>query len=211
MVLYQADVLDWSETMTGDVKAKIHNGLDAGSSYEDIEKSLKQHTMDAIKMSCYIMSNRASISDVALPFVLGMDNESLVDVYEEAMKVAKNLKMSGQKQKFYIDTRLDASVIYKTYMADKCDCMFFECAPHIMSGLASDINTLVSKYDVDVNEERVIDIVSKFTDNASLRDSFCDNLKIHSFVLPKRKNLNALLAVQSDKSLENDDTDNFEC
>lgn len=97
--LYQSEVLDWSETMTSDVKAKIHNGLQSGVSYEDIEKSLHEHTMNVVKMSCYIMSNMASISDVSLLFVLGMDTKSLVDVYEDAKEVAKNLKMSGQKQK----------------------------------------------------------------------------------------------------------------
>lgn len=35
MILSQADVLDWSETMTNDVKTKIHDGLKAGASYED--------------------------------------------------------------------------------------------------------------------------------------------------------------------------------
>ena len=29
MILSQADVLDWSETMTNDVKTKIHDGLKA--------------------------------------------------------------------------------------------------------------------------------------------------------------------------------------
>lgn len=33
MILSQADVLDWSETMTNDVKTKIHDGLKAGASY----------------------------------------------------------------------------------------------------------------------------------------------------------------------------------
>lgn len=92
-------------------------------------------------------------------------------------------------------------------MADKCDCMFFECGPNFMSGLASDINTLVSKYNVDVNEERVIDIVSHFTDDDSLRVSFSDNLKIHSFALPKRKVLNIRFEDSSDKALETDEND----
>ena len=207
MPLYQSEVLDWSETMTKDVKTKIRDGLELGASYEDIEDSLKEHSMNVVKMSCYIMTNMASISDVSLPFVLGMDTKSLVDVYADAKSAAKNAKMSDLKQKSYIDTCLDANIIYKTYMADKCDCMFFECGPNFMSGLASDINTLVSKYNVDVNEERVIDIVSHFTDDDSLRANFSDNLKIHSFALPKRKVLNIRFEDLSDKALETDEND----
>lgn len=207
MPLYQSEVLDWSETMTKDVKTKIRDGLELGASYEDIEDSLKEHSMNVVKMSCYIMTNMASISDVSLPFVLGMDTKSLIDVYADAKSAAKNAKMSDLKQKSYIDTCLDANIIYKTYMADKCDCMFFECGPNFMSGLASDINTLVSKYNVDVNEERVIDIVSHFTDDDSLRANFSDNLKIHSFALPKRKVLNIRFEDSSDKALETDEND----
>ena len=81
MILSQADVLDWSETMTNDVKTKIHDGLKAGASYDDIEKSLHEYTMNVVKMSCYIMTNMASISDVSLPFMLGMDTKSLVNAY----------------------------------------------------------------------------------------------------------------------------------
>lgn len=125
MILSQADVLDWSETMTNDVKTKIHDGLKAGASYEDIEKSLHEHTMNAVKMSCYIMTNMASISDVSLPFMLGMDNRSLVDVYEDAKLVADNKGWGGPKRESYINTCLDENVIYKVYMADKCACMFF--------------------------------------------------------------------------------------
>lgn len=207
MILSQADVLDWSETMTNDVKTKIHDGLKAGASYEDIEKSLHEHTMNAVKMSCYIMTNMASIFDVSSPFMLGMDTKSLVNVYQDAKSVADNKGWCGQKRKSYIDTCLDENIIYKTYMADKCDCMFFECGPNFMSGLASDINTLVSKYNVDVNEERVIDIVSHFTDDDSLRANFSDNLKIHSFALPKRKVLNIRFEDSSDKALETDEND----
>jgi hypothetical protein len=87
MPLYQSEVLDWSETMTKDVKTKIRDGLKAGASYEDIEKSLHEHTMNAVKMSCYIMTNMASISDVSLPFMLGMDTKSLVNVYQDAKTV----------------------------------------------------------------------------------------------------------------------------
>lgn len=90
MPLYQSEVLDWSETMTKDVKTKIRDGLKAGASYEDIEDSLKEHSMNVVKMSCYIMTNTASISDVSLPFMLGMDTKSLVNVYQDAKSVADN-------------------------------------------------------------------------------------------------------------------------
>lgn len=46
---------------------------------------------------------------------------------------------------------------------------FFESGPNIMSGLAADCNTLASKYNVDVNEERAIDQVFHFTDDDELR------------------------------------------
>ena len=65
-------------------------------------------------------------------------------------------------------------------MADKCACMFFESGPNIMSGLAADCNTLVSKYNVDVNEERAIDQVFHFTDDDDLRAAFVDNVQILS-------------------------------
>lgn len=205
MILSQADVLDWSETMTNDVKTKIHDGLKAGASYEDIEKSLHEHTMNAVKMSCYIMTNMASISDVSLPFMLGMDTKSLVNVYQDAKSVADNKGWCGQKRKSYIDTCLDENIIYKTYMADKCACMFFESGPDIMSGLAADCNTLASKYNVDVNEERAIDQVFHFTDDDDLRAAFVDNVKIHTFALPKRKTLNVLFDVDVDKQSTDDD------
>ena len=48
MILSQADVLDWSETMTNDVKTKIHDGLKAGVSYEDINNSLDDNSMDVV-------------------------------------------------------------------------------------------------------------------------------------------------------------------
>lgn len=76
-----------------------------------------------------------------------------------------------------------------------------------MSGLASDVNTLHDRYHVDVNEERAIDQVSKFTDDDSLRANFSDNLKIHPFALPKRKVLNIRFEDSSDKALETDEND----
>lgn len=90
VILSAADVLDWSEKMTTDVKVKIHDGLKAGVSYEDINNSLEDNSMDVVKMSCYIMTNMANIYDVEMPFMLGMDNRSLVDVYEDAKLVADN-------------------------------------------------------------------------------------------------------------------------
>lgn len=39
MPLYQSEVLDWSETMTKDVKTKIRDGLELGASYDEIENS----------------------------------------------------------------------------------------------------------------------------------------------------------------------------
>lgn len=205
MILSQADVLDWSEKMTTDVKVKIHDGLKAGVSYEDINNSLEDNSMDVVKMSCYIMTNMANIYDVEMPFMLGMDNRSLVDVYEDAKLVADNKGWGGPKRESYINTCLDENVIYKVYMADKCACMFFESGPNIMSGLAADCNTLVSKYNVDVNEERVIDQVSHFTDDDELRAAFVDNVKIHTFALPKRKILNVLFEVDADKQSTDDD------
>lgn len=205
MPLYQSEVLDWSETMTKDVKTKIRNGLELGASYEDIEDSLKEHSMNVVKMSCYIMTNMASISDVSLPFMLGMDTKSLVNVYQDAKSVADNKGWCGQKRKSYIDTCLDENIIYKTYMADKCACMFFESGPNIMSGLAADCNTLASKYNVDVNEERAIDQVFHFTDDDDLRAAFVDNVKIHTFALPKRKILNVRFEVDGDKQSTDDD------
>lgn len=205
--LYQSEVLDWSETMTKDVKTKIRDGLELGASYEDISNSLEDNSMDVVKMSCYIMTNMANIYDVEMPFMLGMDNRSLVDVYEDAKLVVDNKGWGGPKRESYINTCLDENVIYNVYMADKCACMFFESGPNIMSGLAADCNTLASKYNVDVNEERVIDIVSHFTDDDSLRANFSDNLKIHSFALPKRKVLNIRFEDSSDKALETDEND----
>lgn len=208
MPLYQSEVLDWSETMTKDVKTKIRDGLELGASYEDIEDSLKEHSMNVVKMSCYIMTNMASISDVSLPFMLGMDNRSLVDLYEDAKSVADNKGWCGQKRKSYIDTCLDENIIYKTYMADKCACMFFESGPNIMSGLARDVNTLYDKYHVDVNEERAVDQVFHFTDDDKLRAAFVDNVKVHSFALPKRKTLNVPFEVDADK--QSTDYDDFD-
>lgn len=205
MILSQADVLDWSETMTNDAKTKIHDGLKVGASYEDIEKSLHEHTMNVVKMSCYIMTNTASISDVSLPFMLGMDNRSLVDVYEDAKLVADNKGWGGPKGESYINTCLDENVIYKTYMANNCACMFFESGSDIMSGLAADCNTLARKYNVDINEERVVDQVFHFTDDDELRAAFVDNVKVHSFALPKRKTLNVSFEVDADKQSTDDD------
>lgn len=62
-----ADVLDWSEKMTTDVKVKIHDGLKAGVSYEDINNSLEDNSMDVVKMSWYIMTNMANIYVVGMP------------------------------------------------------------------------------------------------------------------------------------------------
>jgi len=205
MILSQADVLDWSETMTNDAKTKIHDGLKAGVSYEDINNLLEDNSMDVVKMSCYIMTNMANIYDVEMPFMLGMDNRSLVDVYEDAKLVADNKGWGGPKRESYINTCLDENVIYKVYMADKCACMFFESGPNIMSGLAADCNTLASKYNVDVNEERAIDQVFHFTDDDDLRAAFVDNVKIHIFALPKRKILNVPFEVDADKQLTDDD------
>lgn len=188
-----------------DVKTKIHDGLKAGASYEDIEDSLKEHSMNVVKMSCYIMTNMANIYDVEMPFMLGMDNRSLVDVYEDAKLVADNKGWGGPKRESYINTCLDENVIYKVYMADKCVCMFFESGPNIMSGLAADCNTLASKYNVDVNEERAIDQVFHFTDDDDLRAAFVDNVKIHTFALPKRKTLNVPFDVDVDKQSTDDD------
>ena len=67
MPLYQSEVLDWSERMTTDVKVKIHDGLKAGVSYEDINNLLEDNSMDVVKMSCYIMTNMANIYDVEMP------------------------------------------------------------------------------------------------------------------------------------------------
>lgn len=205
MILSQADVLDWSETMTNDVKTKIHDGLKAGVSYEDINNSLEDNSMDVVKMSCYIMTNMANIYDVEMPFMLDMDNRSLVDVYEDAKLVADNKGWGGPKRESYINTCLDENVIYKVYMADKCACMFFESGPNIMSGLAADCNILASKYNVDVNEERAIDQVFHFTDDDDLRAAFVDNVKIHTFALPKRKTLNVPFEVDADKQSTDDD------
>lgn len=205
MILSQADVLDWSETMTNDVKVKIHDGLKAGVSYEDINNSLEDNSMDVVKMSCYIMTNMANIYDVEMPFMLGMDNRSLVDVYEDAKLVADNKGWGGPKRESYINTCLDENVIYKVYMADKCACMFFESGPNIMSGLAADCNTLASKYNVDVNEERAIDQVFHFTDDDDLRAAFVDNVRIHTFALPKRKTLNVPFEVVVDRQSTDDD------
>ena len=77
-----------------------------------------------------------------------------------------------------------------------------------MSGLAADCNTLASKYNVDVNEERAIDQVFHFTDDGGLRVAFVDNVKIHTFALPKRKILNVPFEVDGDKqSTDGDDFD----
>lgn len=143
--------------------------------------------------------------DVEMPFMLGMDNRSLVDVYEDAKLVADNKGWGGPKRESYINTCLDENVIYKVYMADKCACMFFESGPNIMSGLAADCNTLASKYNVDVNEERAIDQVFHFTDDDDLRAAFVDNVKIHTFALPKRKILNVRFEVDADKQSTDDD------
>ena len=205
VILSAADVLDWSEKMTTDVKVKIHDGLKAGVSYEDINNSLEDNSMDVVKMSCYIMTNMANIYDVEMPFMLGMDNRSLVDVYEDAKLVADNKGWGGPKRESYINTCIDENVIYKVYMADKCACMFFESGPNIMSGLAADCNILVSKYNVDANEERAIDQVFHFTDDDDLRAAFVDNVKIHTFALPKRKILNVLFEVDADKQSTDDD------
>ena len=205
VILSAADVLDWSEKMTTDVKVKIHDGLKAGVSYEDINNSLEDNSMDVVKMSCYIMTNRANIYDVEMPFMLGMDNRSLVDVYEDAKLVADNKGWGGPKRESYINTCLDENVIYKVYMADKCACMFFESGPNIMFGLAADCNTLASKYNVDVNEERAIDQVFHFTDDDDLRAAFVDNVRIHTFALPKRKILNVRFEVDGDKQSTDDD------
>ena len=205
VIFSAADVLDWSEKMTTDVKAKIHDGIKAGVSYEDINNSLKDNSMDVVKMSCYIMTNMADIYGIERPFMLGMDNRSLVDVYEDAKLVADNKGWGGPKRESYINTCLDENVIYKGYMADKCAYMFFESGPNIMSGLAADCNTLVSKYNVDINEERVIDQVSHFTDDNKLRAAFVDNVKIHTFALPKRKTLNVPFEVDVDKQSTDDD------
>lgn len=151
------------------------------------------------------MTNMANIYDVEMPFMLGMDNRSLVDVYQDAMFVVKNSKMSEPEQKAYVDTCIDEGVIYKTYMADKCSCMFFESGFNVMSGLAGDVNALVSKYNVDINEERVIDQVSHFTYDDGLRAAFVDNVKIHSFALPKRKVLNIRFEADVDKQSTDDD------
>lgn len=205
VILSAADILDWSEKMTTDVKVKIHDDLKAGVSYEDINNSLDDNSMDVVKMSCYIMTNMANIYDVEMPFMLGMDNRSLVDVYEDAKLVADNKCWGGPKRESYINTCLDENVIYKVYMADKCACMFFESGPNIMSGLAADCNTLASKYNVDVNEERAIDQVFHFTDDDDLRAAFVDNVKIHTFALPKRKMLNVSFEVDADKQSTDDD------
>lgn len=205
VILSTADVLDWSEKMTTDVKVKIHDGLKAGVSYEDINNSLEDNSMDVVKMSCYIMTNMANIYDVEMPFMLGMDNRSLVDVYEDAKLVADNKGWGGPKRESYINTCLDENVIYKVYMADKCACMFFESGPNILSGLAADCNTLASKYNVDVNEERAIDQVFHFTDDDDLRAAFVDNVRIHTFALPKRKTLNVPFEVDADKQSTDDD------
>lgn len=205
VILSVADVFDWSEKMTTDVKVKIHDGLKAGVSYEDIDNSLEDNSMDVVKMSCYIMTNMANIYDVEMPFRLGMDNRSLVDVYEDAKLVADNKGWGGPKRESYINTCLDENVIYKVYMADKCACMFFESGPNIMSGLAADCNTLASKYNVDVNEERAIDQVFHFTDDDDLRAAFVDNVRIHTFALPKRKILNVPFEVDVDKQSTDDD------
>lgn len=53
--------------MTTYVKVKIHDGLKAGVSYEDIENSLEDNSMDVVKMSCYIMTNTANIYVVGMP------------------------------------------------------------------------------------------------------------------------------------------------
>lgn len=82
---------------------------------------------------------------------------------------------------------------------------FFESGPNIMSGLAVDCNTLASKYNVDVNEERAIDQVFHFTDDDDLRAAFVDNVKIHTFALPKRKTLNVPFEVYVDKQSTDDD------
>lgn len=74
-----------------------------------------------------------------------------------------------------------------------------------MSGLAADCNTLASKYNVDVNEERAIDQVFHFTDDDDLRAAFVDNVKIHTFALPKRKILNVRFEVDGDKQSTDDD------
>ena len=205
VILSAADILDWSEKMTTDVKAKIHDGLKSGSSYKDIDESLEPESMNVVKMSCYIMTNMANIYDVEMPFMLGMDNRSLVDVYEDAKLVADNKGWGGPKRESYINMCLDENVIYKVYMADKCACMFFESGPNIMSGLAADCNTLVSKYNVDVNEERAIDQVFHFTDDDDLRAAFVDNVRIHTFALPKRKTLNVPFEVDADKQSTDDD------
>lgn len=60
VILSAADVLDWSEKMTTDVKVKIHDGLKSGSSYKDIDESLEPESMSVVKMSCYIMTNMAN-------------------------------------------------------------------------------------------------------------------------------------------------------
>lgn len=151
------------------------------------------------------MTNMANIYDVEMPFMLGMDNRLLVDVYQDAMFVVKNSKMSEPEQKAYVDTCIDESIIYKTYMADKCSCMFFESGSNIMSGLAADCNTLARKYNVDINEERAVDQVFHFTDDDELRAAFVDNVKVHSFALPKRKTLNVPFDVDFDKQSTDDD------
>ena len=74
-----------------------------------------------------------------------------------------------------------------------------------MFGLAADCNTLASKYNVDVNEECAIDQVFHFTDDVELRAAFVDNVKIHTFALPKRKILNAPFEVDVDKQSTDDD------
>ena len=101
-ILYQSEVLDWSEAMTNDVKSKIHDGLKAGASYEDINNSLEDNSMDVVKMSCYIMTNIATISDIEQPFILGMDTKSLVSVYQDAKLVADNIDLCKIVQCFMI-------------------------------------------------------------------------------------------------------------
>lgn len=204
VTFYKSDIYVSSKNMTKDIKDKIYNGLNSGSSFEAIEKSLEPYTKNVLELSCYIMSNRASVSDIEQPFVSGMDGKSLVDVYKDAKVFAKNCKGIAIDRNSYINNCVDANIIYKTYMADKCKCMFFSDT-NTMSDLANDINTLVSKYHVDISEERVVDMVSNFTDDSALRAEFSDNLKIHSFALPKRKILNVPFEVDADKQSTDDD------
>lgn len=44
---------------------------------------------------------------IEMPFMLGMDNRSLVDVYEDAKLVVDNKGWGGPKRESYINTCLD--------------------------------------------------------------------------------------------------------